>query len=252
MSSLLSWFYKGTSLEESLPRTTSSPSSGATSVPNSNDHDEVKATTSQAKIRENESDSITVSSEDSLPSSPDDIKEFPTCSTSTSNVNLESIPIHGNKQAILQTLQSWAQSWNAGNFDDYINSYANDRNVRYISSSLMATKRNNEDDIVVMGKDAIRNVFEDVFERARKYKQQKSIHNDDEENSPTKFVAGELVYTNIDVQLIRDDQAFVFGRYRYDLVDIEDSGVFTLQMVMNDGTWRILTEHSSATPKRKP
>jgi hypothetical protein len=241
MSSFLSWFYNATSTSEgaSLQSTTSTSYSS--------DEDVVKSN-NQAKTRENESDSITVSSEDSVPSSVHEFNDSPDSFTK-SNVISDSTANHSESEAIVQTLHSWEKSWNEGNFDDYVNSYADGEHVRYISSSLMATKRYNGD-IVVMGKHAIRNVFQDVFERAKKYTEQTRVENNDD-NSHTKCIAGELEYLDIDVQLIRDDQAFVFGRYRYDLGDLQDFGVFTLQMVMIGGKWKILTEHASAMPKRK-
>lgn len=227
MSSLFSWFQNS--------NTTQEPS---TILPASIEQEQEQCT----------NDSSTERTERSLTPPPCPVNESST--SFLHSYNREPNPIVDPTQEVIkQTLHSWAHSWNEGRLDDYLTSYADDQNLRYISSSLMATKRYN--DILVIGKDVIRDVFTDVFERAKRYQEKIRASSQNKDEIQKTSVAGSLHYSDIHVDLIRDDYAFVFGRYRYELGDLDDIGVFTLQMVLHEGQWRILTEHASAMPQKK-
>jgi len=167
---------------------------------------------------------------------------------------------------IRNALRNSSDAWNSGDLETYLDLYS--KTARYTSESLAKPVALPED-LILRGKDAISEVFTDVFRRAQKF-QEKSNNKAAESSSSSsssKGVAGLLEYSNLEGTLLGagddDDEpprnALVFGKYRMELSDtVIDTGVFTLHMVLEDDddnddkkkTWRIQSEHSSAAPKK--
>ena len=57
---------------------------------------------------------------------------------------------------------------------------------------------------------------------------------------------GELTFSDVDVTVLSDDAALVFGRWRLIKDDEEPSGLYTLLFRKTDQGWKIVHDHSSS------
>ena len=56
---------------------------------------------------------------------------------------------------------------------------------------------------------------------------------------------GKLDFTDIEINVIAENYAYVIGRWRVSLKDIVKEGLFTLIFKKFDVGWRIIVDHSS-------
>lgn len=63
---------------------------------------------------------------------------------------------------------------------------------------------------------------------------------------PDKAAMGELTFSDLDVTLLSDDAAYVFGSWRLDRADDTPHGLFTLIFRKTEAGWRIVHDHTSA------
>jgi ketosteroid isomerase-like protein len=166
-----------------------------------------------------------------------------TCKAESHDDPAESADSTTLEDQVRTALRSGSEAWNRGDLDTYLDGYTDD--ARYVSESLART-RLLASEMAITGKEAIETLFTDVFERAKQYQAKQT--------TVPKGVAGLLGFSEVTVQMIGDDNAVVFGHYCLELSQaVTDTGVFTLHVVRNEqGTWQILSEHSSAAPKVQP
>lgn len=65
---------------------------------------------------------------------------------------------------------------------------------------------------------------------------------------PDRAAMGILTFTLYQVDVLSDDDAFVFGRYELERADDRPTGVFTLMLRKIDGEWKVVFDHTSAAP----
>jgi len=63
---------------------------------------------------------------------------------------------------------------------------------------------------------------------------------------PDKAAMGHLVFSDLDVTLLGEEEAMVFGRWRLERADDEPSGLFTLILRRLPEGWRIVHDHTSS------
>ena len=64
-----------------------------------------------------------------------------------------------------------------------------------------------------------------------------------------RALMGTLVFSELDVTMLADDAAVVFGRWKLERADDEPQGLFTLVLRRFEHGWRIVHDHtSSAAP----
>lgn len=67
---------------------------------------------------------------------------------------------------------------------------------------------------------------------------------------PDKATMGELIFSNIDIQLISQNSAMVFGKWELDRENDHPWGLFTLIFSKTDNGWRIIHDHTSSAGKK--
>lgn len=121
-------------------------------------------------------------------------------------------------KAIQACFLAWQNAWNRGDLEAFLDSYWRSDSTRYVSGKT-----------ITMGFDAIADIF-----RARY----------------TGGDSGSMGQMKLEVtpDLIREDEALVFGKYQALNNDgqIMGHGVFTVHLRQIDGTWKIVSDHASA------
>ncbi|GAB4514808.1 MAG: hypothetical protein OHK0046_17400 [Anaerolineae bacterium] len=121
-------------------------------------------------------------------------------------------------KAIKDCFLAWQNAWNRGDLEAFIESYWQSEHTRYVSGSTM-----------IFGFDAIAETYRSRYlgEGTNKMGQMK---------------------LEISPDLIREDEALVFGKYQAlaDDGQIIGHGVFTVHLRQIDHTWKIVSDHASA------
>ncbi|WP_427451107.1 YybH family protein [Litorimonas sp. WD9-15] len=63
---------------------------------------------------------------------------------------------------------------------------------------------------------------------------------------PDRATMGELAFTDLEVQVLGEDNALVFGRWALERKDDRPNGLFTLHFQRIDGDWVIVSDHTSS------
>lgn len=63
---------------------------------------------------------------------------------------------------------------------------------------------------------------------------------------PDRATMGKLTFSDMDITLLSDDAAYVFGSWRLDRAEDAPHGLFTLVFRRMDGGWRIVHDHTSS------
>ena len=63
---------------------------------------------------------------------------------------------------------------------------------------------------------------------------------------PDRAAMGKLTFSDMDVTLLSDDAAYVFGRWRLDRAEDAPQGLFTLVFRRTGEGWRIVHDHTSS------
>lgn len=123
-----------------------------------------------------------------------------------------------NKSAesdIRTMLDRQVAAWNSGNVEAYMNDYIRGDSLRFASGGN-----------IEMG-------WQPTLERyQRRY--------------PDRSTMGTLVAENLDVQVIDADDALVFGTWELIRENDKPSGLYTLHVKKIDGTWVIVSDHTSS------
>ena len=113
---------------------------------------------------------------------------------------------------VRKAFDTWTSAWNSGDVDGYLEAYENSDTVRYVSGSK-----------IIHGKEDI----------VKKYKE--------------KGIKGQLALGNFEVDDIGLENAIAFGEF---LLTIDENtkakGVFTVHVRLQNGLWRIHSDHSSS------
>jgi ketosteroid isomerase-like protein len=118
-------------------------------------------------------------------------------------------------ETILQVLADAEAGWNAGDLERYMQCYRQ------------------SDDLRFAGGDRVTTGWRATLDRYR-------AHYTD------KAAMGRLAFSDLDVTLLADDAAVVFGRWQLSDVDGRPHGLFTLVMRLFPEGWRVVHDHTSS------
>jgi len=63
---------------------------------------------------------------------------------------------------------------------------------------------------------------------------------------PNKAAMGNLAFTDLDVDIVSETDALVFGRWRLTREDDSPNGLFTLHLKKMSDDWKIVSDHTSS------
>ena len=124
-----------------------------------------------------------------------------------------------SKAEIMAVLMQQQQFWNQGNIEGYMKGY-------YKSDSLRFASGGN----VTYG-------WETTLNRYKK-------------SYPDKEAMGKLLFSNIDVKILSENSALVFGKWELQRDKNHPWGLFTLIFKKSGCGWRIIHDHTSAVPEK--
>lgn len=120
-----------------------------------------------------------------------------------------------DKQQILELLFQQASDWNNGDIDAYMNGYWKSDKLRFASG-----------DRVNYGWETTLSYYKKAY--------------------PSKLEMGELVFSDIVVELINSNSAIVFGRWQLTRKTDTPHGLFTLHFKNFSEGWKIISDHTSS------
>ena len=120
------------------------------------------------------------------------------------------------RDAIREVLRRQVAAWNAGDLGDFMAGYAQTDSLRFASGG------------------TVRRGWQMTLER---YQQ----------TYPDRTAMGTLAFSDLDVRVLSDEAAYVFGRWRLTRAEDAPGGLFTLVFAQQpSGAWRIVHDHTSA------
>jgi uncharacterized protein (TIGR02246 family) len=125
-----------------------------------------------------------------------------------------SIDMTDNHQRIRALFESGCAAWNRGDIDGYLADYWHSDKVRWVSEGT-----------VRYGFEVIAAAYKARFD------------------SPDNM--GRLEVANLEIQLLGESDALVFGAWIQTTSSARRHGVFTVQLKKIDGEWLIVSDHSS-------
>jgi ketosteroid isomerase-like protein len=120
-----------------------------------------------------------------------------------------------SEKEIKDLLFHQSQDWNRGDIDAYMSYYWNSDSLRFASGNR-----------VTYG-------WKQTLENYKKA-------------YPNKEIMGELIFSNIEVDLFNKNDALAFGRWHLQREKDEPQGLFTLKLKRIQNKWKIVSDHTSA------
>ena len=118
-------------------------------------------------------------------------------------------------RSIKMVMNKQVRAWNAGDIEEYMSGYDKSDSLRFASGGTVSYG------------------WESTLERYKK-------------GYPDKSSMGHLSFSEIDIKVISDEAAVVFGRWDLTREDNTTlSGLFTLLFKKTDPGWRIIYDHTS-------
>ena len=116
---------------------------------------------------------------------------------------------------IMAVMDASQAGWNSGNLETYMQCYVESDSMRFA------------------GNGSVTYGWHQVLDRYRaKY--------------TDKAAMGTLTFSDIDITVLSDDAALVFGRWRLDKEEEHPSGLYTLLFRKTPAGWKIVHDHSSS------
>jgi ketosteroid isomerase-like protein len=128
------------------------------------------------------------------------------CNCTTQNEELE---------AISKVLSQQAKAWNNGDIDGYMEGYLRSDTLRFASGG------------------GVSYGWEITLNRYKK-------------GYPDRATMGWLTFSDIDIQIISNDAAIVFGKWELEREEDRPWGLFTLLFRKTSQGWRIVHDHTSS------
>lgn len=119
------------------------------------------------------------------------------------------------EEAILQVMRDAEAGWNAGDHETYMACYVKSDSLRFASGGTVT-----------------RGWKTTLARYAARY--------------PDAATMGQLTFSDMDVTLLGDDAAYVFGRWELERAGDHPQGLFTLVFRRFDEGWRIVHDHTSS------
>ena len=123
-----------------------------------------------------------------------------------------------DKVLINKVLNKQAKAWNEGDIDAYMAGYMQSDSLRFVSGGNVSYG------------------WETTLKRYKK-------------GYPDKATMGILIFSDIDIKLISDNAALVFGKWELEREKDHPWGLFTLLFFKTDAGWRIMHDHTSSGSK---
>ena len=120
------------------------------------------------------------------------------------------------KEDILNVLMSQQNAWNEGNIEKYMEGYLRSDSLRFASGGSVSYG------------------WETTLNRYLK-------------GYPDKDAIGQLTFSNINIKLISETSALVFGKWELDRKEDHPWGLFTLLFQKTNEGWRIVHDHTSSS-----
>ena len=111
--------------------------------------------------------------------------------------------------------QEGTAAWNRGDLEAYLAGYWDSEKTRFTSGSR-----------VLRGKKAIAAMFRSRF--------------------PSREQMGTFNVTNLEIQLLGDEDALVFGEWVHTVAGKDRRGAFTVHLARLDGAWVVVSDHTSS------
>jgi len=122
---------------------------------------------------------------------------------------------NSDKEQIIKVLDEQAKAWNEGNIEAYMEGYLQSDSLRFASGGNVSYG------------------WETTLERYKK-------------GYPDKETMGILIFSEIDIKLISDEAALVFGKWELERKSDHPWGLFTLLFKKTDEGWRVVHDHTSS------
>lgn len=116
--------------------------------------------------------------------------------------------------AVLEVLDMQVEAWNDGDIDGFMAGYLNSDELRFTSGN----------------------------EVQYGWRQTRQRYH---ERYPDRAAMGTLAFENLDVRVLSENAATVFGRFRLTREDDDPTGRFTLLLEQHGERWLIVTDHTS-------
>ena len=123
--------------------------------------------------------------------------------------------IAGPEEEIRAVMSAAEAGWNAGDLEAYMGCYLKAEELRFAAGG------------------SVTRGWEKTLARYR-------------QGYPDRTAMGRLTFSDLDVTLLADDAAYVFGRWRLDRAEDAPHGLFTLVFRRADDRWRIVHDHTSS------
>ncbi len=117
--------------------------------------------------------------------------------------------------AVLDVLDTQVEAWNAGDIEGFMAGYLNSDELRFTSGN------------------EVRRGWQTTLERYR-------------QTYPDRAAMGSLAFEEMDVRVLSEHVALVFGRFRLTRDEDEATGLFTLLVERHDDEWLIVADHTSS------
>ncbi len=119
------------------------------------------------------------------------------------------------EEAIRQVLEQQVEAWNQGDIEGFMEGYLESDSTRFASGNT-----------VYYG-------WKEVLNRYR-------------QRYATPEAMGILTFSDLDIRVLSDQYALVFGRWSLQRKEDRPSGLFTLLFVRTSRGWRIVHDHTSS------
>lgn len=117
--------------------------------------------------------------------------------------------------AVLEVLDEQVEAWNEGDIEGFMAGYLRSEELRFTSGN------------------EVRRGWRNTLERYR-------------QTYPDRAAMGTLAFEELDVRVLSEHAAQVFGRFRLTRKSDEPTGLFTLLVERHGDRWRIVTDHTSS------
>ena len=119
------------------------------------------------------------------------------------------------KKEVSTVLDDSEKGWNEGNIEKYMECYHRSDKMRFA------------------GNESFNFGWENTLKRYKK-------------SYPDKKAMGKLTFSDVDITILSNDAAYIFGRWTLHYPDKKRTGLYTLIMRKFKEGWRIIHDHSSS------
>ena len=127
---------------------------------------------------------------------------------------------HAEKLNISNVISEQQSAWNKGDIEGYMQGYNKSDSLRFASGG-----------IVTYGWETTLNRYKKAY--------------------PDKETMGRLIFSNIDIKMLSNNDAIVFGKWELERENDHPWGLFTLIFNKTDEGWKIIHDHTSSGKKEE-